>query len=275
VHKVIHRNKDLELGKAADSLAAAADRIRTLTRRRLLKGALAAGGLAVAGPLAGPLAWADEAVKTGQFIFPRLKFSVLDNTPDIWNVGPVGDANLRKKLQELTNINVSTEPKIVQLADFEDMVRNPFVFMTSEGFFKLPDNEERNLREFLERGGFVHADDCVFGGREDRFFRTYVDLINSLFPGGAMRQIPDEHELFHIYYDMSKENQTKSKTPSPHLQGVDHGAWGLFERGTGRIMTVATSGDLHCGWMNRYWGMGHTMSAIKMGVNIIIYFLSH
>ena len=35
----------------------------------------------------------------------------------------------------------------------------------------LPENEEKNLREFLERGGFIHADDCVYtrGGKpEDR-----------------------------------------------------------------------------------------------------------
>ena len=40
-------------------------------------------------------------------------------------------------------------------------------------------------------------------------------------------------------------------------------------------MTVCTPGDLHCGWMNKYWGMSVTMATIKMGINIIIYFLSH
>jgi len=241
---------------------------RGLSRREFLAGGLSAlSGALVALERA---ARADEAVKTGQFVFPRLQFAVYDESPDKWNVGPVGDVILKRKLQELTNINVSPEPKVVRLADFDDMCRHPFVFMTSEGYFRLDPAEERNLREFLERGGFILADDCVLWAREDRFFQCYRDLVNKLFPGNPMREVPLDHEIFHIYYDM--------KEGCPHMQGKRAGrsnAWALFERGTGRIMTFATPGDIHCGWMCRYWGMDKNMEAIKMGINIIIYFLSH
>jgi hypothetical protein len=264
------------MARGADEIAAAVEHIRNLSRRQAIKAAaLAAGSLVLGGTglLPAKRAGADEGVKTGKFIFPRLQFTVLDKTPDIWSVGPIGDVNLRKKLQELTNINVSQEPKVVRLADFDEMCRYPFVFMTSEGFFKLPDNEEKNLREFLERGGFIHSDDCVYNAREDRFFRTYVALVGKLFPDNPMRKIPDDHEIYHVYFDMVKRPNAASACP--HMQGVDSGAFGLFERGTGRIMTIATPGDLHCGWMNRYWDYQHTLACIKMGVNIIIYFLSH
>ena len=40
-------------------------------------------------------------------------------------------------------------------------------------------------------------------------------------------------------------------------------------------MTLATPGDLHCGWTCMFWPMEKNMEAIKMGVNIVIYFLSH
>jgi hypothetical protein len=59
------------------------------------------------------------------------------------------------------------------------------------------------------------------------------------------------------------------------MQGVPHGAHGLFERGTGRIMTYLDPGDIHCGWQCRFWGMEKNMEAIKMGINVIIYFLTH
>jgi hypothetical protein len=266
---IIHRAKDLQLGRGREQIAGALEHVCSLSRRRLL----GAGAAAACSALLANLCRADEAVKTGKFIFPRLQFTVYDKTPDIWNVGPVGDANLRKKLQELTNINVSLEPKVVKLGDFDDMVRNPFVFMTSEGYFRLPENEEKNLREFLERGCFIHADDCVYASKEDRFFRTYVALLEKLFPDNPMRKIPDDHEIYHIYFDMPKAAGRAS--PCPHMQGVDHGAYGLFERGTGRIMSIATPGDLHCGWMNKYWPYDRTLACIKMGINIIVYFLSH
>lgn len=270
--KVCHRTNDLALGRMAEQLAGGWDTIRRLSRRRLLQASAAVAGGALLGSVFGffggeKRAAADQAVKTGQFIFPRLQFSVKDETVDRWNVGPVGDVNLRKKLMELTNINVSLEPKVVRLGDFDELCRHPFVFMTSEGYFDLPAQEEWNLREFLERGGFILADDCVYAAREDRFFRDYVKLINKLFPDNPVRKIPLDNEIYHIYYDFPKG--------SPHMQGVPHGAHGLFERGTGRIMTYIDPGDIHCGWMMRYWANEKNIEAIKMGINVIIYFLTH
>ena len=270
--KVCHRTNDLALGRMAEQLAGGWDTIRRLSRRRLLQASAAAAGGALLGSVFGffggeKRAAADQAVKTGQFIFPRLQFSVKDETVDRWNVGPVGDVNLRKKLTELTNINVSLEPKVVRLGDFDELCRHPFVFMTSEGYFDLPAQEEWNLREFLERGGFILADDCVYVAREDRFFRDYVKLINKLFPDNPVRKIPLDNEIYHIYYDFPRG--------SPHMQGVPHGAHGLFERGTGRIMTYIDPGDMHCGWMMRYWANEKNIEAIKMGINVIIYFLTH
>lgn len=263
--------------------------IRTIPQDQLQdalsrRGFLGAGGKALAGlagasallsALPGALAATTKpatkpvsaAVKTGQFVFPRLQFTVYDETVDLWNVSPIGDVNLRRKLAALTNINVSQDPKVVHLADFDEMCRFPFVFMTSEGYFKLPENEEKNLREFLERGGFIMADDCVYHGKEDRFFRFYVDLINKLFPGNPMRKIPLDHEIFHCYFDLPNG--------APHCQGTPHGAYGLFEPKTGRLMTVCTPGDIHCGWCYRWFTPEKNDQAIQMGINEIIYFLTH
>jgi hypothetical protein len=60
-----------------------------------------------------------------------------------------------------------------------------------------------------------------------------------------------------------------------HMHEGKPGAWGLFEPGTGRIMAYLDPGDLHCGWMCRYWPMDKNLQAIKMGINVLIYFLSH
>jgi hypothetical protein len=277
--KVVHTIDDRQIGRAAEQLAGGWQRIHQLwSRRRFLKGVGTAAAAAAAGALgllvsAADGARAEKPVETGKFVFPRLQFSVYDGTPDIWNVGLGGDVILRRKLRELTNMNVSMEPKVVRLGDFDELCRYPFVFMTSEGYFRLPDKETANLREYLERGGFILADDCVFAAKEDRFFRTYRKLIDSLFVGNPMRHIPPDHEIYHIYFDFGA-------ACSPHMQGVHvhdgkPGAWGLFEPGTGRIMTYSDPGDMHCGWMCRFWGMEKNIQAIKMGINVIIYFLSH
>jgi hypothetical protein len=272
--RIVHTVDDRALGRAAEELAGGWQRVRELSSRRsFLKTALAAGAGAAGllGTLAGT-ARADKAVETGKLVFPRLQFSVYDGTPDIWNVGPTGDVILRRKLRELTNINISMEPKIVRLGDFDELCRYPFVFMTSEGFFRMPDKELKNMREYLERGGFILADDCVYNG-EDRFFRCYRKILDGQFPDNPVRHIPADHEIYHIYFDFGQAG-------SPHMQGVHMhegkpGAWGLFEPGTGRIMAYLDPGDIHCGWMCRFWGMDKNLLAIKMGINVLIYFLSH
>jgi hypothetical protein len=235
----------------------------------------------------------NEAVTTGEFFFPRLKFHVRDTKHDIWDVHPLGDANLRRRLKELTNINVSQDPVIVELDDLEKMSRYPYVFMTSETEFDLEPRHAENLREFLMRGGFIHADDCCHpnvkgrvlesdlrenfeykvretqksGADGDRFFMDYCRIIGKLFPDNPMRRIPNDHEIYNCYFKFAKG--------CPVMQGVDHGAWGLFEKGTGRLMTVATPGDLHCGWMNRYWAPEKTLEATRMGINVLMYYLTH
>ena len=233
----------------------------------------------------------DDAVETGIFIFPRLKFSVKDETHDQWFCYPSADTILRKNLERLTNINVSREPVIVSLAEMDQMCRYPFVFMTSEGYFDIPQNEEDNLKEFLRRGGFFHADDCVWRpGQEkslpsdmpdgvfrvrsktsamdgDRFFYDFLKLMHNLFPENALHRIPYDHAIYHCYFNFPNG--------CPHLQGVNHGGWGIFEKGTGRIMSFASPGDLHCGWTNMFWNEKINMNAIKMGINVIIYFLTH
>jgi hypothetical protein len=272
--KIVHTVDDRAMGRTAEQLAGGWERIAQLSSRRaFLKGALTAGAGAAGllGTLAGT-ARADKVVETGKLVFPRLQFTVYDGTPDIWNVHPAGDVVLRRKLRELTNINISMEPKVVRLGDFDELCRYPFVFMTSEGFFRLPDKELKNMREYLERGGFILADDCVYNG-QDRFFRCYRKILDDLFPDNPMRHIPVDHEIYHIYFDFGQAG-------SPHMQGVHMhegkpGAWGLFEPGTGRIMAYLDPGDIHCGWVCKFWPMDKNIQAIKMGINVLIYFLSH
>jgi hypothetical protein len=226
--------------------------------------------------LGGPLARralaegeAPAPVKTGTFFFPRLKFHVKDETGDQWNTDPVGDLILRRRLAQLTNINVSQEPVVVKLANLDDMCRYPFVFATSEGYFRLPDIEEANLREFLSRGGFVHADDCVLGKSGARFFHDYVAMIDRMFPDNKMKLVPKDHDLYHCYFDFPDG--------AVYLQGDKSvgGDWALFEKGTGRIMTLCTPWDYHCGWTSMFFTQEQNEAALRMGVNIIIYYLTH
>jgi len=253
----------------AEILAPGFDAVTRLSRRRFMALGAATAAACLVPPTLALARQAGQGPPSSEaegFLFPRVRFFVNDNTPQHWNYEPIGDITLLHKIQKDTGKITCPERRVVDLGDLDNLVRYPFVFMTARGTFKLPEQEERNLREFLDRGGFIYADDCVYN-QQDRFFRSFVELMNSLYPDNRMRKIPHDHELFHIFYDF--------ENGAPHLKGVPHGAFGLFEPASGRLSAIVTPGDVHCGWVNRWFSPEQNLAALKMGVNIVIYFLTH
>lgn len=209
----------------------------------------------------------DERVKTGQFYFPRLQFKCREDVPDKWDIHPVGDQKLRESIKRLTNINILAEPVVVNLDKLDEMCEFPYVFMTSEGDFVLPEKHVQNMREYLNRGGFLYADDCVLHMVGNNFYRAFVREMKRVFPDNPMRPIPNDHEIFKIFFKLNR---------IPFLQGKNDPPMGLFDKKTGRLLAMVTSGDLHCGWV----GFGNLNKdecrrAVEMGVNIVVYCLTH
>jgi hypothetical protein len=255
----------------------------TCRREFLRQGLKALGGVAVAGTLLGALGPSSlaqaapsgapaskNAVTTGTFFFPRLKFEATqmpeDPYPDAWDVYPWADVKLRRELRRLTNINVSEEPVVVSLDDLETLVRYPFVFATDERHFRFSKKQEDNLTEFLLRGGFIFGDDCVLKN-QSLFFRDFRAMMNRVWPDNPMRRVPDDHALYHCYFDLPKG--------LPYLQGEDLGAWATFDRRSDRILALVTPTDIHCGWTGWFFTPEQNIASLKMGINIIIYYLSH
>lgn len=209
----------------------------------------------------------EEIVKTGQFFFPRLQFELDEAVGDKWNAHPIGDQKLRKAIQAQSNINILAEPVVVNLDRLEEMCRYPFVFMTSEGDFHLPEKHIENMREYLLRGGFIFADDCVIGFTGDHFYLGFIKEMKRVFPDNPMHPIPTTHEIFNCFYNLDH---------MPFLQGVKHPAMGLTDPKTGRLMVVLTAGDMHCGWV----GFGNLDAkerekSVEFGVNLVVYALTH
>jgi hypothetical protein len=85
-----------------------------------------------------------------------------------------------------------------------------------------------------------------------------------------MKPVPKDHDLFHCFYDFPDG--------LPYCQGVRHGAWATFDKESDRILTLLSPHDIHCGWTQEFdanFGPGSSAQAVKMGVNIIVYYLSH
>ena len=246
---------------------------RTFFRRL----ALGLGGLALsrAGLDSAIAAPAAETVNPDEydFVFSRLKFRDLRRKRSEWNLDPSCDHNFLHNLRKNVKIRVPVKPStggaftcVADLANRAEVLRYPFLFMTDNRSFELPGNERRNLKEFLDYGGFLFADDCVTGNSGDFFFQGMMALVPKMYPGLKLERLPDDHPVNNCYFHMGA---------TPFFQGKHHGTHGLYL--DGRLAIVLTPGDIHCAWStlsDAWFGKGSFEKAMKFGVNVVVFALT-
>jgi hypothetical protein len=241
------------------------------------------------------------------FVLPRVRYAHESKEVDRWNVRPGGDANLLKELRTVIRCKVKPingaydwQPQwamdgqlnaVVSFDEPEELRKYPFLFMTGENHYKLDDRQKANLKEYITRGGFILMDDCVVGSGGDFFYQSSFELLEQVFGSGAVQRIPLQHEVFHNVYDLGEkglpymERQNQIFLPGmrqprqvglPYMHGQNHGARGVFIGD--RLAVFLSSTDIHCGWCDSHgieFGMQNYEKAIQMGINIIMYAISH
>jgi hypothetical protein len=200
----------------------------------------------------------------------RLKFPCRDGDLDDWNVHPNGDLNLIDEIRAKTSLNVEKRWNVAESERLETMTPYPFIFMHAEMAPALGAKDVANLREYLLRGGFLFAEDCVNGkGRSDKskdeFFRRMRDVeFPRILPEATLEKLPNDHPVFHCLY--------RFNNGLPVMPGrKDLGLHGL--KLNGRIVALLSATDLHCGWTNGAQWYGHEkhVESIQMGINIYLF----
>lgn len=263
-----------------------------MNRRDFLKGSTLTalvGTSAWAGSSQEERDWADLAHY--DVLLPRVEFRSDGRVPDQWNVWPIGDRNLLEELQRVVSCKVKLQSgvrrslhygetkhfnAVLDLDHLTRLCRFPLIFMTSEGSINFSNLQRRNLKTYLEQGGFAFMDDCCFDSTADYFFQCCVTLLGDLFGPGSVHPIARDHEIFHNVHDLGA-------TGLPYVSGQYHEAYGLFMEE--RLAAFVSSTDLHCGWSDRnhQWyqtggrspGTAAYEEAIEMGINVLMYAMSH
>src|SRR5215208_5280135 len=75
-----------------------------------------------------------------------------------WYANPSSLPNLLAAIRQRTSLSVDKTEARVTLAD-EKIWDYPFLHVTGHGNIKLSDSVVLRLREYLQRGGFLHVDD--------------------------------------------------------------------------------------------------------------------
>ena len=193
---------------------------------------------------------------------PRLTIARLqyDGGGD-WYANPSSLPNLLAAIRERTALPVEAAEARVTLMD-DRLWDYPFLHMTGHGNVKFSDDEVKRLREYLERGGFLHADDNY--GLDESFRRE----IKRVFPDRELVDVPLSHPIYHLVYDFPKG------IPKIHEHdGKPARGFGIF-LGDRLAVYYSYSSDLGNGWedTNTYHDPPALHeAALRMGVNLFTY----
>lgn len=221
----------------------------------------------------------DDDLDRYDFLMPRVKFQNAMEVGEHWNCFPGGDRNLLLVLRQEVRCEVKLplyckddrphhgRPEhfnaVVDFDDVEPLRKYPFLFMTSSGPFEFNNVQKKHLRQYLKQGGFLLMDDCIH--REaSLFYHSSYELLEDVFGTGAVKRVPNEHEVFHNVFDLGR-------TGLPYVKGEHHAARGVFIGD--RLAVFLSSTDIHCGWKSP--NERSARKAVEMGINIIMYALSH
>jgi hypothetical protein len=198
-----------------------------------------------------------------------------------WSMdSPGADCKYMGGIQRLTNLRVFPNPNFIRITD-PDLFKYPMAYIVEPGGLDLTDEEVTILREYLARGGFIHADD-FWGLQELANFRYNMKRI---LPDKALEVLPLSHPVFHTFYDIDEVMQ---------IPGQGRGCAGLpgWERADdkeprilgisddkGRLMVVATyNSDLGDAWEYAdldCYPQKFTGQAYRLGMNFIVYAMTH
>jgi len=234
----------------------------------------------------------DQRFKSDLFTFVRIRYSdgygrgwggYYGRGGGRWATDyPDSDLNFSFRLHELTALNVDPQGKILELTD-EALFDYPFIYLIEPGQMVLSEDEVKALRRYLFNGGFLMVDDFWGEWEWDNFYRE----IKRVFPDREPTELPLEHEIFHLVYDLKKKPQVPSihawlntgltyermDATEPHYRGITDDK--------GRLMAIICHNtDLGDGWeregeSREYFKEFSEKWSYPLGINIVTYAMTH
>ena len=203
-----------------------------------------------------------------EFKWARMKFNLDGARKDSWKDEASADLIMLKSLLKYSTVKLKPEMAIVTPDKLEEMCKYPFIFMHAQTPIILTDAEVANIREYLDRGGFIFVDDCVLSPSEpDLFFKSVLkELKTRIYADGKILKLENNHPIFSCFFNMAEG--------VPTMQGVNHGGWAVFDK-KDKMKVFLVSTDIQCGWNPEYFPGQRNTEALKMGMNIVIYALTH
>ncbi len=214
-----------------------------------------------------------------EFYFTRAAYSSGGWGRRSWSIDyPKSDRQFMTVLKRLTNLDAFDWENAVTL-DNPTLRRFPFLYALEVGYMSLRDEEIEGLRAYLMAGGFLVIDD-FWGSREWAQFEYQMGLV---FPSHPIIDLDLDHPVFNTFYDIDEILQVPAYGRYRGGQTSERDGYVPYVKGIedhdGRLMVIINwNTDLGDAWEwaeQPDYPLQFSTFAFQMGVNMIVYAMSH
>ncbi len=221
----------------------------------------------------------------------RIRWGGLGGFPGYWTMDyPRSDRHLLAGVRRLTRIDARSAEQVTSLDGTDDIYNWPTLYGVEVGHWQLPEKEAGQLREYLNRGGFLMVDDFHGSNALEHDqglneWEIFTDSMDRVFPDRRIEDIPDNDPIFHTIYDLNDRFQVPGaqyfETGITYEKGqtgkVPH--WRCIRDSKGRIVVaICHNMDLGDAWEvsdePRYPEKWASL-AYRIAMDYFIYDLSH
>lgn len=225
----------------------------------------------------------EEAPRGREFYFTRAIYTGyrrFGGFGESWAIDwPKADSLFIIGLRRLTNIDAFEKDNPVRL-DNPDLRRYPFLYALEVGYMSLTPAEVEGLRSYLLAGGFLVIDD-FWGTRE---WENFESEMRRVLPGYPIVDLPPDHPLMSVFYEVDELVQVPNVRqgmlggPTSERDGYVPALKGIFDDDGRLMVAINWNTDLGDAWEwadNPYYPLKFSNFAYQMGINLIIYGMSH
>ncbi len=209
---------------------------------------------------------ADQKRPTDEFVFAQIKHDGL------WNVHPGAATALLMKLRRYTSVRVNLKRVGVD-PEQDDLSPYPFLYLTGMDNFSFSQREVSALQQYLNYGGVLLVNNGLGLGTFDIAVRREL---KKLLPDSPLQRIPPNNDLFSSLFDASTVRYSPSLTKSkPQLNNQPYLLGATID---GDLRVIYSPYDLEAGWLEVHYplaGCYESVSSQRLGMNIIIYLMTH
>jgi hypothetical protein len=233
-----------------------------------------------------PPDWNGNVPYDGRVTFARIKYRGYGRWQGREGPGwshdyPRAEEHFMRIIREITFIrpfveNAQTIGSNIFALDDPDLMKYPVAYLSEPAGWFPNEKEVLGLRNYLLKGGFVIVDDFDRGSADEEL-QHFVSVMQQVLPKGRLIDVPHTHQIFDAFFKVNL-SLMDGGGGGPNYGPAQYLAFFQDNDPQKRIMMIVNlNQDIGEYWQysDQGWSPVPTNEAYKLGVNYLIYALTH